>query len=107
MVLRATERVESLLKMFRLDQVDWFPKFAFLQGTEDAIMPLLRAPFQMGDGLPWARSLCHSDLIQLLELEKQAITCLDSAEKPILHREAGSGQRLNAPARPLTLPNLT
>ena len=89
----AFERVESLLKMFRLDQkLDWFPVH-FSKGMKQKVMIICAfvvdpSLFIVDEPFLGLDPLAISDLIQLLEVEKQkgksilmSTHVLDSAEK--------------------------
>ncbi len=89
----AFERVESLLKMFRLDQkLDWFPVH-FSKGMKQKVMIICAfvvdpSLFIVDEPFLGLDPLAISDLIQLLDLEKKkgksilmSTHVLDSAEK--------------------------
>ena len=89
----AFERVEPLLKMFRLDQkLDWFPVH-FSKGMKQKVMIICAfvvdpSLFIVDEPFLGLDPLAISDLIQLLEVEKQkgksilmSTHVLDSAEK--------------------------
>ncbi len=89
----AFDRVESLLKMFRLDQkLDWFPVH-FSKGMKQKVMIICAfvvdpSLFIVDEPFLGLDPLAISDLIQLLEVEKQkgksilmSTHVLDSAEK--------------------------
>ena len=89
----AFERVEHLLKMFRLDQkLDWFPVH-FSKGMKQKVMIICAfvvdpSLFIVDEPFLGLDPLAISDLIQLLEVEKQkgksilmSTHVLDSAEK--------------------------
>ena len=90
---QAFERVEPLLKMFRLDQkLDWFPVH-FSKGMKQKVMIICAfvvdpSLFIVDEPFLGLDPLAISDLIQLLEVEKQkgksilmSTHVLDSAEK--------------------------
>ena len=90
---QAFERVESLLKMFRLDQkLDWFPVH-FSKGMKQKVMIICAfvvdpSLFIVDEPFLGLDPLAISDLIQLLEEEKKkgksilmSTHVLDSAEK--------------------------
>ena len=89
----AFERVEPLLKMFRLDQkIDWFPVH-FSKGMKQKVMIICAfvvdpSLFIVDEPFLGLDPLAISDLIQLLDLEKKkgksilmSTHVLDSAEK--------------------------
>lgn len=90
---RAFERIEPLLKMFRLDQkLDWFPVH-FSKGMKQKVMIICAfvvdpSLFIVDEPFLGLDPLAIADLIQLLEAEKQkgksvlmSTHVLDSAEK--------------------------
>ena len=76
LLLLAFDRVEPLLKMFRLDQkLDWFPVH-FSKGMKQTVMIICAfvvdpSLFIVDEPFLGLDPLAIADLIQLLEVEKQ------------------------------------